>query len=84
MPTISVFYGIVIMMRQKSKEHEPPHIHAWYGGKDAAFLISTGEILYGNLPNRAKNMIREFILKYQDELLAMWNGAPFKKLKGLD
>lgn len=27
MPTISVFYGIYIMMYLRNKEHNPPHIH---------------------------------------------------------
>ena len=28
MPTISSFYGIIILMHLTSKEHNPPHIHA--------------------------------------------------------
>lgn len=28
MPTISHFYGIVIVMNLRNKEHNPPHIHA--------------------------------------------------------
>lgn len=31
MPEISRFYGIVIKMFFKPKEHEPSHIHALYG-----------------------------------------------------
>ncbi len=31
MPEITRFYGIVIKMFFKPKEHEPPHIHALYG-----------------------------------------------------
>lgn len=38
MPTISYFYGIVITMYQKGKEHNPPHIHAFYQDNCAAFL----------------------------------------------
>lgn len=43
MPTIASFYGIVIMMRLIGKEHNPPHIHAFYESYEASFLISTGE-----------------------------------------
>jgi len=32
MPEISRFYGIVIKMFFKPKEHEPSHIHALYKG----------------------------------------------------
>jgi len=28
MPTISYFYGIIIVMYLRNKEHNPPHIHA--------------------------------------------------------
>lgn len=31
MPEISRFYGIVIKMFFKPKEHEPGHLHALYG-----------------------------------------------------
>ena len=31
MPEITRFYGIVIKMFFKPKEHEPSHIHALYG-----------------------------------------------------
>ena len=31
MPEISRFYGIIIKMFFKPKEHEPSHIHALYG-----------------------------------------------------
>ena len=31
MPEIARFYGIVIKMFFKPKEHEPSHIHALYG-----------------------------------------------------
>ena len=37
MPTISMFYGIVIRM-YNNNEHNPPHFHAFYQGK-TRFLI---------------------------------------------
>ena len=84
MPTISIFYGIYIMMYLKNKEHNPPHIHAFYGNEAATFYISNGEIYEGDFPNRAKKMVKEFILKYQKELMEMWDTGVYKKLKGLD
>ena len=35
MPTISIFYGIVIQMFWR--EHNPPHFHALYGEHEAIF-----------------------------------------------
>lgn len=58
MPTISVFYGITIMMYLKNKEHNPPHIHAFYGNEAATFLISNGEVYEGSFPTRGKKMVR--------------------------
>ena len=82
-PTISVFYGISIMMFLKNKEHNPPHIHAFYGNEAATFLINTGELYEGTFPNRAKKLVKEFINKYQKELLEMWNTEKYIKLEGL-
>lgn len=84
MPTISVFYGIRIVMYLRDKEHNPPHVHAIYGEQAAAFLISSGDILKGTFPKRGEKLVKEFIERYRTELLAMWNGEPYRPLKGLD
>ena len=84
MPTISIFYGIHIMMCLKDKEHNPPHIHAYYGNKSASFLILTGEILNGDFPNRAAKLVKEFIKIHQDELLDMWETGVYKAIEGLN
>jgi hypothetical protein len=31
MPTVSMFYGIIIRMYYAPGEHRPPHFHAYYG-----------------------------------------------------
>lgn len=85
MPTISIFYGITIMMRLRPKEHEPPHIHAVYGEFSASFSLKDGEIITKNkFPTRATNMVKEFILENQKDLLEMWETQIFKQLKGLN
>jgi hypothetical protein len=45
MPTISVFFGIIIRMYYR--EHAPPHFHAIYGDQHAAIGIDTLEVLEG-------------------------------------
>ena len=55
MPTISHFYRIIIVMYLRNKEHNPPHIHAITQDFDAPFLISTGEIMEGDFPPKAKH-----------------------------
>ena len=72
------------MMNLRNKEHNPPHIHAFYGENAATFYISNGEIYEGDFPSKAKKMVTEFILSYQKELLNMWETEKYYKLKGLD
>ena len=50
MPEITRFYGIIIKMFFKPKEHEPSHIHAIYGEYVGIFDISTAAMLIGDLP----------------------------------
>ena len=84
MPTISYFYGIIIVMYLRNKEHNPPHIHAITQDFDAPFLIATGEIMEGEFPPKARALVKEFILKYQNELLEMWETEKYRKLPPLD
>lgn len=83
MPTISSFYGIIIIMNLRNKEHNPPHIHAVTADFVAPFLISTGEIMEGEFPPKAKKMVKEFILKYQSQLEEMWRTENYIKLPPL-
>ena len=84
MPTISSFYGIIIVMYLRNKEHNPPHVHAITQDFDAPFLIATGEIMEGDFPSKAKIMVKEFILKYQNELEEMWKTERYVKLPPLN
>ena len=73
MPTIASFYGIVIMMFLLDKEHNPPHIYAFYGEFEASFTISDGLILNGNFPKNGKRLVKQFINHHKLDLLEMWN-----------
>ena len=84
MPTISSFYGIIILMHLTRKEHKPPHIHAYYGECEATFYISNGEIYEGSFPKKGSQLVKEFILKYQKELMEMWETEVYRKLPPLD
>lgn len=84
MPTISFFYGIIIVMYLRNKEHNPPNIHAITNDFDAPFLISNGEIMEGEFLPKAKAMVKEFVLKYQRELLTMWETEQYVKLPPLN
>ncbi|MCX6584225.1 MAG: DUF4160 domain-containing protein [Candidatus Aminicenantes bacterium] len=73
MPSISMFYGIVIYMYFKdNKHHNKPHIHARYQESEAVFVIPDGELLEGNFPKSKTRLIQAWIELHQDELLADW------------
>jgi len=83
MPTISMFYGIVIYMYFFDDErHKLPHIHARYQGSEASFSILDGALLSGELPLSRIRLVQAWIEIHRDDLLADWslavNGeAPF-------
>ena len=56
MPTISMFYGILIrMFFYDTDKHTLPHIHAEFQGKTAVYSINNGEVLAGGLPSKSIN-----------------------------
>ena len=59
MPTISEFFGILIMMYYS--DHAPPHFHARYAEYEALICIEPLGILKGNLPPRAFSLVLEKI-----------------------
>jgi hypothetical protein len=52
MPTLSMFYGLIIEMYYAPKEHNPPHIHVRYQGNKTTVNIKTCELIEGNLSVR--------------------------------
>jgi len=82
MPIIARFYGILIKMY--FREHGVPYFHALYGEYNGVFEIESLEMIEGDLPRRAKKMVREWAGMYQDDLLEMWKTQVFKKLPGLE
>lgn len=83
MPEITRFYGIVIKMFFKPKEHEPSHIHALYGEYVGEFNISTFEMIQGDLPPKAQELVKEWLQLYTNELQNMWQTQIIHKLPPL-
>lgn len=81
MPTISMFYGIIIAMYYN--DHNPPHIHAKYNEYEATVDIKTLKIT-GKLPTNAKKWIK----KNNNALLENWSlakgGLPLKKVPPIE
>ena len=89
MPTISMFYGILVrMFFRDSEKHHVPHIHADYQGKVAVYSILDGSLLAGELPPNKHKLVVAWIEIHRDDLRADWELAvnckkPFP-IKGLD
>ena len=80
MPTISMFYGIIIRMYYT--DHNPAHIHAYYGKYIATFDFK-GKILEGTMPNKQTKLIQAWIVLHEEDLVANWelsknSEMPFK------
>lgn len=69
MPTISMFYGIIIQMF--INEHNPPHFHAKYQDFVAVFDLD-GNIIHGEMPTPQINLIKAWVEIHHDELIANW------------
>ena len=72
MPTISMFYGVII--RMYFTDHNPPHIHAFYGEHKAKFTFE-GEIMEGKFPSKETKLIQAWMEIHKDELIANWELA---------
>ena len=62
MPTISMFYGIIIRMYCAPREHNPPHIQKC-------------EVTEGKLPNNKLRIVLAWVEIRKEELMADWTLA---------
>jgi len=76
MPTISMFYGILVaILYEDNDRHHLPHIHVRYSGEKASVSIEDGTILAGSIPSRQLKMLQAWIEIHKDELFADWELA---------
>jgi len=71
MPTVSMFYGILIQMFWD--EHAPPHFHATYGEFKATINIRNLCMGEGTLSRRATQLVLDWAELHQAELLEDWD-----------
>lgn len=89
MPTISMFYGILIrMFFYDTDRHNVPHIHAEYQDQVAVYAIDDGSVLAGELPPKKHKLVVAWIEIHQEDLMADWELAVVGKkpfpIRGLD
>lgn len=72
MPTLSIFYGIIVRMYWSDNDrHKMPHFHAYYGDEEATFTLD-GEILAGSFPRKQAALVKAWALVHEDDLKANW------------
>ncbi|HXA15468.1 MAG TPA: DUF4160 domain-containing protein [Thermoanaerobaculia bacterium] len=70
MPTISIFYGVVIQMF--AGDHPPPHFHVMYAEHEALIDLRHLRLMRGSLPRRAMALVLEWASEHRDELMEDW------------
>ena len=84
MPTISMFYGILVSMYAlDTDKHHSPHIHIRYNEHRVVLRIPDGDVLDGSLPSKQMKLVQAWVAIHQDELMADWllaseGQTPFK------
>lgn len=81
MPTISMFYGMIIrMLFMDNKQHHVPHLHVEYQEQKVVIAIPEGNVLEGALPAKKLRLVQAWITIHEEELMANWklavNGEP--------
>ena len=88
MPTISMFYGIIIRLYYfDNQQHNTPHIHVHYKDESAVIEIPNGKLLAGSIKSNKLKLVEAWIEIHKDELMADWelaiNGESVFKIEPL-
>ena len=88
MPTISMFYGILVaMFFEDTDRHNLPHIHVRYTGEKASIAIEDGRVLAGSIPPKQLKMVQAWIEIHKEDLMIDWKlavaGEPVFKIDPL-
>jgi hypothetical protein len=76
MPSISMFYGIIVYLYFKDNiQHNKPHIHVRYQEDEVIVAIPDGEVLEGSIPSNKMKLLQAWIEIHKDELVADWELA---------
>ena len=71
MPTVAVFYGIVVTMY--ADDHRYPHFHVRYAEYRASYALGTRSIIVGRVPLRVARLVEEWASLHERELKANWD-----------
>jgi Domain of unknown function (DUF4160) len=67
------FDGIIVRIYpEKGGRHNIPHIHVYYNEYSCTISIVDGKMLEGNLPNKQKIILYQWLIKYKEIILLKW------------
>ncbi len=69
-PRVAGFNGIEISIY--AGDHNPPHVHVYYGDDAALVEIETGAVLRGHVGGRVLRQAQAWIAAHAEELLRRW------------
>lgn len=76
MPTIFRLFDLKIVMNNRGREHNPPHVHAYYNDDLAVIEINSGNLIQGYIPSSQLKIAKEFVQNNKEKLLNLWNEQP--------
>jgi hypothetical protein len=56
-------------------DHNPPHFHATYSEDEAQVSVFSGEVLRGDLPVRARRLVKDWAQTHRSEPEQNWELA---------
>lgn len=72
MPTLSIFFGIIISMYNEiGGKHHLPHIHAECQGEEVVVSLE-GDVIEGEIPNKKLKLVLAWIEIHKEDLEANW------------
>ena len=76
MPTISMFYGILVLMFfRDNRRHHLQQIYVRYQGQEAAVSIEDGDVLDGAIPPKQLKLVQAWIEIHKEDLMVDWELA---------
>lgn len=77
MPQLAGFGGLAIYVY--FADHNPPHVHAFYGGQEVLIQIENSEIYRGSLPPAQLRRLGDWVAAHRDELHRAWARASMQE-----
>ena len=77
-----LYYG----PRKNGDEHTPPHLHAYYNGRNGKFCIcnsykgKTGDMFDGTLKPQEQAFVTPWILQHKSKLNRIWRSQNFSRV----